>query len=237
MTCTRWEHNVFLLSHGQMGGLKRIATESHLQTCPSCRARWARWVVERDSLRKGLAPLPQAGWEENRLLDAVGARIRTEVREGAHRRAGRPAGLGRDRRVRVGLLAAVCVLFGMGISALAANWAPLFGRPTEYVSGAPGHGMAGPVGLGGECLQMLDPSGVTAPNAIPGPRLSLPRVHRIGNGAARERRHPAGSGSPGGHRPSPTGTSAPGTGLRGRGPCPMCGAIPCTNSVAQPPAK
>ena len=81
MTCSRHEHSLFLHAHGQLGGVRRWLLESHLQNCDTCRARWARCVVEKDALRRALAPMPELDSPARSLMDTVSSRIRVERRE------------------------------------------------------------------------------------------------------------------------------------------------------------
>lgn len=117
MSCPRLEQSVFLHAHGQLPGIRGWLVESHLQRCTVCRARWAQWTVERDQLRRALAPMPAAPVGLTGLTAAVGARIRTERPLPEETRPARPTPVAVAFALTVTSLA-------VGISALAAFWQP-----------------------------------------------------------------------------------------------------------------
>jgi anti-sigma factor RsiW len=78
MTCGRHEPMLLLHAHGQLQGYRRRWLDAHLHECSVCRGRWARWVVERDVLRRSLSAEPDIDRGATRLMDAVASRIRSE---------------------------------------------------------------------------------------------------------------------------------------------------------------
>lgn len=127
MTCSRHEHSLFLHAHGQLSGMKRWFLESHLQSCDMCRARWARCVVEKDALRRALAPVYELDSPARSLMDDVSSRIRVERQDpGFAPLAALALGGGRLSSAphpRRALLMAVAVAaLAIALSALAAYW-------------------------------------------------------------------------------------------------------------------
>ncbi len=80
-SCERREPDVLLHAHGHLTGIRRVMLEDHLRSCHRCRARWARWSVERIALRRQLGPAPRLGNETSPLLSAVACRVRREPQE------------------------------------------------------------------------------------------------------------------------------------------------------------
>lgn len=118
MKCSRHEMSVFLHAHGQLQGIRRLLLESHLENCDTCRARWARWAVEKDKLRRALAPLPILDRRGRVMMDGVGAGIRLERPARGEAAAGQTI----KRRLVLVVLAAALALCA---SALAAYWQPV----------------------------------------------------------------------------------------------------------------
>jgi anti-sigma factor RsiW len=121
MMCQRREPAVFLHAHGQLNGLSRLLVERHLETCDSCRAKWARWVTEKDGLRRALAPPPLDYGDTQRMVELVGDQIRMDSRT-----PGSPApakATPRPKR-RMAELAVVAAILALTVSAMAAFWSP-----------------------------------------------------------------------------------------------------------------
>jgi hypothetical protein len=219
MSCKRWEQSIFLHAHGQLTGPKRVLVESHIQSCGTCRTRWARWVVERDQLRRNLAPLPQAGWEMHRSVDSVGARIRAEGRTGTPSGTPRQAAAAGPRRGLV--LVCAAILLGVALSAAAALWDPLMGERGLLTFGkSQDAGIARPLGIlcppGGPLTGPRVPHAPRAPRA---PGLGIPMV-------------PRGTVGPPPAAPTPN----PGGPCPGRPDCPENGLLSPGTSPGRTPA-
>ena len=81
MSCRALEQVLLLRAHGQLGGVRRVWLDSHLRHCPACRELWARYVLEKDAMRRALTPPAEVDASAERLMTAVAVRIRTEPRE------------------------------------------------------------------------------------------------------------------------------------------------------------
>jgi anti-sigma factor RsiW len=123
MSCTRHEFALFLYTHGQSRGLAQFMLQNHLTSCESCRARWARWSVERDRLRRAVAPLPVVDHGAQSLLDTVAARIRAERQLSPEPPAG-AAGGAQSRMRRMVLLGTIAAVLALAIGAMASFWEP-----------------------------------------------------------------------------------------------------------------
>lgn len=83
MSCRALEQSLLLHAHGQSTGMLGFWVDAHLRGCPSCREKWARWVLEKDAMRRALSPAPELDPTAERLMTAVAVRIRTEPRDKA----------------------------------------------------------------------------------------------------------------------------------------------------------
>jgi anti-sigma factor RsiW len=136
MNCARGENAVFLHAHGQLQGFRRLLVETHLERCDTCRAKWARWVVEKDALRRSFSPMPIIDSPAQRLMDMVGVRIRSERPDhppGRHA----PAAWALAPAHRTLALAGVVLVLAATVSALAAFWQPSPPCPESNGAGAP----------------------------------------------------------------------------------------------------
>jgi len=116
------EMSLFLYAHGQLHGPRRLLVESHLETCDTCRARWARWVVEKDALRRSFSPMPVLDAPSQRLMDAVAASVRTE--RSVAERVDCVSGHGVTPRRYAGALALAAVLVVAGLAGAVGVWKP-----------------------------------------------------------------------------------------------------------------
>lgn len=123
--CSRLDPALMLHAHGHVGGYARVWLEGHLEACGSCRDRWARCVVERETLRRSLSLGPGLEPEAAALMGRVAARVRSESPRGEYVPDYRPF-RALFRRIRALLpLAGFClVLLGVSamVSAMAAFW-------------------------------------------------------------------------------------------------------------------
>ncbi len=126
MTCHLFERALFLHAHNELAGPARILVQSHLAGCDCCRARWASWVVEKDQLRRALAPDSVLDPEGERRLQVISARIRCERQPHGIVEGTNPARLYHGRPVprRLAPLALAVALLVVGVTALAAAWGP-----------------------------------------------------------------------------------------------------------------
>lgn len=149
MSCARYETSIFLHAHNQLSGVRRWLAESHIHSCPVCRARWAQWSVERDRLRRAFSPLPPDPTHLGGVTASVAARIRVERPTVVAAPRTSAAGRGVNTQKVVVALAVVAIL-AAGISAFASFWeAP---APTCTISPAP---------------RGADPYGPTCPGSPP----------------------------------------------------------------------
>lgn len=178
MKCTRYEPSLLLHAHGQLSGVERLWIEAHLQGCPPCRIKWARFAAEKERLRQHLHPVPA---ENGRLVELVGARIRREGRALAPARGsgGNPG--------QVLALAILAALLAVALSALAAFWGPLarsnagvvrIDTPPAGEGCAPAHPVpVGPPAADGT-IRRLPARGGARPVAPGASRLKKPDVPR-----------------------------------------------------------